>query len=230
VLEGINLVIHPGEWIGVVGSTGSGKSTLLDLLMGLLSPTNGEIRVDGILLEERNGQIDRRQSWQRHLAHVPQSIFLADASIAENIAFGMAPVEIDRDRLSWAAASAQAEEFISKLPEGFNTPVGERGVRLSGGQRQRLGLARALYKQADVLVLDEATSALDSITENTISLAIQKMRGDTTILMAAHRLSTVRQADQVIYIKDGLILHKGIFEEVRRFVPDFEEQARLMGL
>jgi ATP-binding cassette subfamily B protein len=205
VLEGINLVIHPGEWIGVVGSTGSGKSTLLDLLMGLLSPTNGEIRVDGILLEERNGQIDRRQSWQRHLAHVPQSIFLADASIAENIAFGMAPVEIDRDRLSWAAASAQAEEFISKLPEGFNTPVGERGVRLSGGQRQRLGLARALYKQADVLVLDEATSALDTRTEEAVIDSLWRLGKGLTVVMVAHRLSTLSRCDRTLEIQGGQI-------------------------
>ena len=205
VLEGINLVIHPGEWIGVVGATGSGKSTLLDLLMGLLSPTKGEIRVDGILLEERNGQIDRRQSWQRHLAHVPQSIFLADASIAENIAFGMAPEEIDRDRLSWAAASAQAEEFISKLPEGFNTPVGERGVRLSGGQRQRLGIARALYKQADVLVLDEATSALDTRTEEAVIDSLSRLGKGLTVVMVAHRLSTLSRCDRTLEIQGGQI-------------------------
>ena len=168
VLQGIDLSIRPGEWIGLVGATGSGKSTLLDLLMGLLSPSRGEISVDGLPLEERERSIDRRPAWQRHLAHVPQTIFLADASIAANIAFGLPPEQIDQERLAWAAASAQAEDFISKLPQAFDTPVGERGVRLSGGQRQRLGIARALYKQADVLILDEATSALDTLTEQAV--------------------------------------------------------------
>ncbi|MBD2548397.1 ABC transporter ATP-binding protein [Microcystis elabens FACHB-917] len=135
VLQGIDLSIRPGAWISLVGATGSGKSTLLDLLMGLLSPSLGQICVDGLPLEEPAGSIDRRSAWQRHLAHVPQTIFLADASIAANIAFCLPPEQVDLERLDWAAASAQAKDFISKPPQGFDTPVGEQGVRLSGGQR-----------------------------------------------------------------------------------------------
>ncbi len=226
VLQGIDLSLRPGEWIGLVGATGSGKSTLLDLLMGLLSPSRGEILVDGLPLEELSGAIDRRVAWQRHLAHVPQSIFLADASIAENIAFGFPPEKIDRERLIWAAGSAQAEEFISALPQGYETPVGERGVRLSGGQRQRLGIARALYKQANILVLDEATSALDTVTEQSVMNAIRSLGAEYTVIIVAHRLSTVTQCDRIIELKAGRIQAQGCYEELLRVSPSFRQLSR----
>jgi ABC-type multidrug transport system fused ATPase/permease subunit len=205
VLQGIDFSLHPGEWIGLVGSTGSGKSTLLDLLMGLLSPSEGQILVDGVPLEEPCALVDRRPAWQRHLAHVPQSIFLVDASIAANIAFGVAPERIDQERLIWAATVAQAEEFISALPQGFETPVGERGVRLSGGQRQRLGIARALYKRTDVLVLDEATSALDTRTEQRVMDSLWRFEKSHTVVMVAHRLSTLSRCQRIIDLHQGKV-------------------------
>ena len=214
VIQGIDLTIRPGEWIGLVGATGSGKSTLLDLLMGLLSPRRGEIVVDGLPLEEPGLSIDRRPAWQRHLAHVPQSIFLADASIAANIAFGVAPEHIDRDRLVWAACSAQAEDFIRELPQGFNTPVGERGVRLSGGQRQRIGIARALYKRADVLILDEATSALDTLTEQAVIDSLWELGQGHTVVMVAHRLTTISRCDKILEIELGKVKKLGTYQEI----------------
>nr|WP_254217187.1 ABC transporter ATP-binding protein [Synechococcus sp. CCY 9618] len=225
VLQGIDLTIRPGEWIGLVGATGSGKSTLLDLLMGLLSPSRGEILVDGLPLEERVGSIDRRPAWQRHLAHVPQTIFLADASIAANIAFGVAPETINRDRLAWAAASAQTEDFITALPQGFDTPIGERGVRLSGGQRQRLGIARALYKQADVLILDEATSALDTLTEQAVIDSLWQLGQDHTLVMVAHRLSTLERCHRIIELQGGQIHGIGTYAELQVTSPGFRRMA-----
>lgn len=226
VLQGIDLTIRPGEWIGIVGSTGSGKSTLLDLLMGLLSPSRGEICVDGFRLEEPGGAIDRRQAWQRHLAHVPQTIFLADASIAANIAFGVAPEMINHDRLAWAATLAQAADFIAKLPKGYGTPIGERGVRLSGGQRQRLGIARALYKQADMLVLDEATSALDTVTERRVTEAIAELSSKYTVVMIAHRLSTIMRCDRIIELSAGRIQAQGCYDELLRISPSFRNLSK----
>jgi ATP-binding cassette subfamily B protein len=214
VLHRIDLAIHPGEWIGLAGPTGSGKSTLLDLLMGLLSPCRGEIAVDRLPLEQQDPPMDRRSAWQRHLAHVPQTIFLADASIAANIAFGVAPEHIDEERLAWAAATAQAEEFITRLPHGFDTPVGEGGLRLSGGQRQRLGMARALYKRADVLILDEATSALDNLTEQRVMESLWRASKGLTVVMVAHRLSTLRRCDRIIDLQGGRISSIGTYEEL----------------
>lgn len=214
VLKEINLTIRPGEWIGLVGTTGSGKSTMMDLLMGLLSPTRGDICIDGLPLEEPEQSIDRRSTWQRHLAHVPQTIFLADASIAENIAFGAAPEMINLDRVAWAAASAMAEEFITELPYGFNTPVGERGVRLSGGQRQRLGIARALYKNAEVLILDEATSALDTITEQAVIDSLSRLGSDLTVVMVAHRLNTISRCHRIIELHQGRVRAIGSYKEL----------------
>jgi ABC-type multidrug transport system fused ATPase/permease subunit len=198
VLRDINLCIRPGERIGIVGETGSGKSTLVDLLMGLLEPTTGEILVDGAPV--RGEQLRR---WRGAIAHVPQSIFLADASIAENIAFGVPRACIDQARLEQASKHAQIASFIHSLADGYETRVGERGVRLSGGQRQRIGIARALYKQAAVIVFDEATSALDQATENEVIGAIEALSIDLTTVMIAHRLSTLKRCDRIINIKRG---------------------------
>ena len=200
VLKDINLDIQGGDRIGFVGKTGSGKSTLIDLIMGLLVPSSGCIKIDGQELLWSS-----RRAWQNRIAHVPQHIFLSDASIAENIAFGVPVGSIDFERVRFAASQAQLHEFIVSLPEGFDTSVGERGVRLSGGQRQRIGLARALYKQADVLVLDEATSALDDATEESVMAAVRNLNPNLTVLMIAHRLSTLQDCSLIVELDSGCI-------------------------
>ena len=201
VLDGINFSIPKGARVGLVGRTGSGKSTVLDLLMGLLEPNEGQILVDG---QSISG--NRLRVWQRSIAHVPQSIYLADTTIAENIAFGVPPETIDLDRVQQAARQAQIADFIESSPEGYQAYVGERGVRLSGGQRQRIGIARALYKQANVLVFDEATSALDNTTELSVMDAIEGFSRDLTILIVAHRLTTVRHCDIIVELEDGRVV------------------------
>jgi ATP-binding cassette subfamily B protein len=198
VLRDANLSIRRGERIGIVGETGSGKSTLVDLLMGLLEPTTGELLVDGTPVRG-----EKLRSWRRAIAHVPQSIFLADASIAENIALGVPRACIDQARLEQASEQAQIASFIQSLADGYETRVGERGVKLSGGQRQRIGIARALYKQAAVLVFDEATSALDEATETEVIGAIEGLSINLTIVMIAHRLSTLERCDRLVSVKRG---------------------------
>ena len=198
VLRNETLSISKGERIGIVGETGSGKSTLVDVLMGLLEPTAGALLVDG---EPVRGEQLRR--WRGAIAHVPQTIFLADASIAENIAFGVPSDQIHPQRLELAAQQAQIASFIATLAKGFDTPVGERGVRLSGGQRQRIGIARSLYKQAPVLVFDEATSALDQKTEQEVMAAIDGLSTELTIVMIAHRLSTLERCDRLVRVSQG---------------------------
>lgn len=198
VLDGTSFTIARGARIGIVGQTGSGKSTLVDLIMGLLTPSEGEILIDGKPLTEEN-----RRHWQARIAHVPQAIFLSDATIAENIAFGVPPERIDLERVRKAANRAQLTDFIEQLPAGYQTSVGERGVRLSGGQRQRIGLARALYKRADVLVLDEATSALDDATEQAVMSALADLGNEITVLMIAHRLSTLSRCDAILVADAG---------------------------
>jgi ABC-type multidrug transport system fused ATPase/permease subunit len=199
VLSGVDLEIDRGSRIGIVGVTGSGKSTLIDLIMALLPPSEGAIEIEGQLLTPEN-----RSSWQARIAHVPQTIFLSDTTIAENIALGLAAEDIDLERVGLAARQAQLATFIDTLPQGYQTVVGERGVRLSGGQRQRIGLARALYKQTDVLVLDEATSALDDATESDVMDAIRELHDKMTVLIIAHRISTLRTCDWIIQLgNDG---------------------------
>lgn len=208
VLDGINLTIPKGARIGFVGSTGSGKSTALDLLMLLLEPTSGRILVDGELVGDQ-----RRRAWQRTIAHVPQSIYLADATIAENIAFGVPSDLIDQDRVREAAAQAQMAEFIDSRPERYQALVGERGIRLSGGQRQRIGIARSLYKRATVLVFDEATNALDTATEAAVISAIENLSRDLTILIVAHRLTTLQHCDMVVELERGKIIEQGPYAQ-----------------
>ena len=209
VLDGINLSITKGARVGFVGRTGSGKSTLLDLLMGLLEPSEGQILVDG---QPISG--NRPRAWQRSIAHVPQSIYLADTTLAENIAFGVPPDTIDLDRVQQAARQAQIADFIESSPEGYQAYVGERGIRLSGGQRQRIGIARALYKQASVLVFDEATSALDNATELSVMTAIEGLSSDLTILIIAHRLTTVQRCDTIVELEYGRVLAQDTYEQL----------------
>lgn len=204
VLQGIDLYISRGSRVGFVGKTGSGKSTLIDLVMGLLEPTEGVIEIDGVRLTAVN-----RRMWQRRIAHVPQTIYLADTTFAENIAFGVPAKKIDLARVRGAAQQAQIAEFIENLPQQYRTTVGERGVRLSGGQKQRIGLARALYKNADVLVLDEATSALDDATQSSAMDAIWSLRPDLTILVIAHRVHTLKHCDVVVELAEGRIARIG---------------------
>ena len=198
VLDDINLTIPKGVRVGIIGATGSGKSTVLDLLMGLLEPTQGQILVDGKVVG-----ITNQRAWQRAVAHVPQSIYLADTSIAENIAFGVPLNEIDLDRVRQAAKQARIAGFIESRPEAYSAIVGERGVRLSGGQRQRIGIARALYKQASVLIFDEATSALDNETEQAVMQAIEGLSKDLTLFIIAHRLTTLKNCDLIIELDGG---------------------------
>ncbi|MBT8408403.1 MAG: ABC transporter ATP-binding protein/permease [Alphaproteobacteria bacterium] len=200
-LHGINLTISAGERIGIVGSTGAGKTTLVDLILCLLHPQSGQILVDGAPLAAANCK-----AWQRSVGYVPQDIFLADASIAENIALGIPPDQIDMDRVRQSARIAELEGFVTTdLPDGYQTEVGDRGVRLSGGQRQRIGVARAFYHDADLIVFDEATSALDNLTEQEVMKSLNAFGGTKTVLIVAHRLSTIRECDRIIVMKDGRI-------------------------
>lgn len=200
ILQHFSITIPKKSRIGFIGETGSGKSTLLDIIMGLLQPTSGTLKIDGRKIDSSN-----LRAWQKHVAHVPQNIFLADGTIAENIAFGLPLDQIDEVRVRQAAEQAKINDIIEKLPDGYQTLVGERGVRLSGGQRQRLGIARAIYKQADVIIFDEATSALDSDTENAVMEAIDKLSNELTILIIAHRLSTLKNCTQIIKLPSGQI-------------------------
>ena len=205
VLQGLDLEIRSGERIGLIGTTGSGKSTTVDLLMGLLVPTSGNVLVDGADLHDLEIP-ELLVAWRASIAHVPQSIYLTDSSIAENIAFGVPRQQIDLARVKDAAAQAQIASFIESIPEGYSSFVGERGIRLSGGQRQRIGIARALYKQARVLVFDEATSALDTVTEEAVMTAINGHTQSLTLIMIAHRLSTIQRCDRVIQISQGSVV------------------------
>lgn len=200
VLKGVNININKGEMVGFIGSTGCGKSTLFDILMGLLEPTKGDLIIDEVVISNLN-----LKYWQKAISHVPQTIYLSDATIAENIAFGTPKIEIDYARVQDAAKKAKIHDFIMQSPDGYETNVGERGVKLSGGQRQRIAIARALYKKAQVLIFDEATSALDNDTENEIMDTIENLNKDLTILIIAHRISTLKKCDKIYKINDGYI-------------------------
>lgn len=216
-LRGIDLTIRPGEQIGICGPTGGGKTTLMDVLAGLLSPTRGRVLIDGLDLQ------DHERAWQATLGIVPQMVFLLDDTLRRNIAFGVPDDQIDDEAVTEAVHLAQLEAFIAELPDGLETTVGERGVRVSGGQRQRVAIARALYHRPAVLVFDEGTSALDNATEALLMEAIERLRGDHTILLVAHRLSTVRHSDRVLYLEHGRIEAQGTFEELQRSSSRFRE-------
>jgi ABC-type multidrug transport system fused ATPase/permease subunit len=209
VLKNINLLINKGECIGFVGETGSGKSTLLDIIMGLLLPTSGGITIDHKPLSTQNLGL-----WQSHIAHVPQSVYLSDGTIQENIAFGIPKSQIDEKRIKEVAEEAQITNLIEQSENIYQTSVGERGVRLSGGQRQRIGIARALYKKADLLIFDEATSALDNNTELKIMNAINSLDKKITVLIIAHRLTTLKECDKIIKLNQDKTISVGTYQEL----------------
>jgi len=202
-LQDINIWIHRGTTVGFIGDSGAGKSTLVDIILGLLKPVSGSVLVDG-----RNVQSHMR-GWQNQIGYVPQSIYLTDESLRSNIAFGLYQEEIDEDAVTHAIRSAQLEQFVSELPDGLDTVVGERGVRLSGGQRQRIGIARALYHDPAVLVLDEATSSLDTETESGVMESVRVLHGEKTIIIVAHRLSTVEHCDRIFRLERGKVIQEG---------------------
>ncbi len=224
ILDNANFEISPGQFVAFVGSSGAGKSTLVDLLLGVLLPDSGEIKISGqapsVAIEKSPGAI----------AYVPQDVAIASGTFRENISLGFPNEFATEERINRAIKIAHLEKYVHSLENKVDTEVGERGAKLSGGQRQRLGIARAMFTNPKLLVLDEATSSLDSETEASVSNSIQALRGGTTILMIAHRLATVRNADLVVYISGGKILAQGTFTEVRKAVPEFEKQARLLGL
>jgi ABC-type multidrug transport system fused ATPase/permease subunit len=209
VLDQINLTIAKGARVGFIGSTGSGKSTLLDLVMGLLDPTEGVLTIDGQRITSAN-----RTAWQVHIAHVPQAIFLADSSVEENIAFGIPKDQIDHSRVREAARQAQIAHSIEGWPKQYKTFVGERGIRLSGGQRQRVGIARALYKKADVIIFDEATSALDGETEGIVMDAIENLNKNVTSLIIAHRVTTLKNCTLIVELSGGRIKRIGTYQDI----------------
>jgi ABC-type multidrug transport system fused ATPase/permease subunit len=223
-LLNVSLKASQGAVIAVVGSSGAGKTTLVDVLLGILEPDSGTVQISGVT------PLEAISKWPGAIAYVPQDVLVTNGSIRENVALGY-PLEAATDELvNDAIRIASLAEFVATLPEGLDTNLGERGAKISGGQRQRIGIARALFTKPKLLVLDEATSALDGGTEESISSDIQKLKGSTTVVLIAHRLSTVRDADLVLYMDKGEIVARGTFEEVRNAVPDFDRQAKLMGL
>jgi ABC-type multidrug transport system fused ATPase/permease subunit len=223
-LDGVNFEITPGTSVAIVGPSGAGKTSLIDIMLGVLNPDKGEVLISGL---PPSAAIAK---WPGAIAYVPQDVMIAAGTIRENVGLGYPMEEITDELLKSALKISHLEDFVSKLPGGADAQVGERGALISGGQRQRLGIARAMFTRPHILVLDEATSSLDSETESSISDAIQGLRGSTTVVMIAHRLSTIKDADQVIYLAEGKVIAHGSFDYVREAVPDFDRQAKLMGL
>lgn len=219
-LNDVSLVIRRGESIGIVGPTGAGKSTLVDLIVGLLPPPVGQITVDGTSI------VGRSRSWRRHIGYVPQSIFLLDDTLRRNIALGVPDAQIDETALRSAVRMAQIEAVVDSLPQGLDTMLGERGIRLSGGERQRVGIARALYHDPDVLVFDEATAALDNVTEAEVTRAIENLQGEKTMLVIAHRLTTVRNCDRLVFLEEGRVKATGSYEQLASEEPAFAHMAQ----
>lgn len=219
-----HLEIKAGETVAIVGPSGSGKTTLVDLMLGILSPDEGEVKIG------KMSPIEAVSKYFGAIAYVPQDIALFNTSIRKNIASGFDEKYATDDQIWRSLVVANLDTSVRNLPEGIDTEVGERGTRLSGGQRQRLGIARAMFTNPKLLVLDEATSSLDGVTEVAISDEISKLKGETTVVMIAHRLSTARNADKVVYIAEGEVKSVGTFDEVRNRIPDFNQQANLMGL
>jgi ABC-type multidrug transport system fused ATPase/permease subunit len=223
-LTEVDLACAAGTSTAVVGRTGAGKSTLVDLMLGMLEPDSGAVAIAGVSPQQAI------ETWPGGIGYVPQSVALFDSTVRENIALGLAPDSYEESQIWRALEIAHLSNFIDSQPAKLDALIGERGVRLSGGQRQRLGLARALFTRPKLLVLDEATSSIDTETEHAITEALNSLARDTTIVTIAHRLSTVRRADQVVYLEAGRVISIGAFEQVRLEVPQFERQAQLAGL
>ena len=222
--ENVSLQVSEGKSVAIVGSSGAGKTTLVDLILGILNPNVGNISISGLK------PLEAISKWPGAIAYVPQDVMITNGTIRENVALGF-PLEVASNELIWDALRiAQLETFVRTLPNGIDSHVGERGTKLSGGQRQRLGIARALFTKPKLIVLDEATSALDGKTELEFANAIHELKGKVTVVLIAHRLSTVREADSIVYMRDGKIIEVGSFDEVRSRVPDFDIQSKLMGL
>jgi ABC-type multidrug transport system fused ATPase/permease subunit len=220
-LNGINLSIPARSTVGLVGSTGSGKTTTVDLILGLLEPQEGTLCIDGQVVNASN-----RRQWQKSIGYVPQHIYLADDTVSANIAFGLAQEMMDQRAVERAAKIANLHDFVVQdMPQGYGTMVGERGVRLSGGQRQRIGIARALYHNPSVLVLDEATSALDNLTEQAVMEAVHNLSHSITIILIAHRLTTVRECDQIFLLEKGIVKSKGTFKQLVEKSDQFKAMA-----
>ena len=220
----LSLDVKPGSSIAIVGPSGAGKTTLVDLILGIFPPSDGKIEISGY------GPLDAIARFPGSMSYVPQEVFISNGTIRENVSLGYPFSSEDEGEILLALKKAQLLDFVNSLPEGLNTKVGENGANLSGGQRQRLGIARALFTRPKFLVLDEATSALDSEAEKMVSESIQNLKGEVTLILIAHRLSTVRNADLVVYLENGKMRAQGSFEELRNLVPDFNVQAQLMGL
>lgn len=223
-INGLDMIIPAHEVIGLVGATGCGKTTTVDIILGLLQPTQGSLCVDGHVINSKNVR-----EWQKLIGYVPQQIYLADDSVLSNIAFGVSKGDINLEVVTRAAKIANLHDFvINELPAGYETKVGERGVRLSGGQRQRIGIARALYHNPQVLILDEATSALDNLTEFAVMDAINKLRNDITIILIAHRLSTVQECDRIYLIEKGTVVAQGEYDHLRATSQAFQEMTKAL--
>ena len=223
-LDQVSLVIEPGSFVGFVGPSGAGKTTIVDTLLGVLIPDSGEVLISGF------SPLTASTNWPGAISYLPQDVFISQGTVRENVSLGF-PIEIASDeKILECLKLAHLDDFVSSLPKGIDSAVGENGAQLSGGQRQRLGIARALFTKPLLLVLDEATSALDAETEASVAEAISALKGKTTIVMIAHRLSSIQNADLVFYLGDGKLLASGTFEEVRALVPSFDDQAKLMGL
>ena len=223
-LTNVNLRVEPGKSLAIVGPSGAGKTSLVDVILGVIPTTTGQINISG------KTPLEAISSWPGAIAYVPQNVLISDGTIRSNVALGF-PHDVATDDLVWKALEvAQLSDFVRGLPQGLDAHVGENGTKISGGQRQRLGIARAMFTQPKLLVLDEATSSLDGQTESDISSSLTQLQGEVTLVLIAHRLSTIREAREVIYMDNGKIVARGTFESVRAQVPDFDNQAQLMGL
>ena len=223
-VKDISLQIKPGQVVSFVGPSGAGKTTIIDVILGVLSPDSGSVQIQG------NPPLSAIKHWPGAIGYVPQDVMISNGTIRQNVCLGYSSSEVEEDDIWQALEVAQLAEFIRELPEGLDTPVGDRGTKLSGGQRQRLGIARAMFTKPKLLVLDEATSSLDGTTEASISEAVHNLKGGVTIVMIAHRLSTVKESDVIHYLAKGKLEMSGTFDELRSNIPEFDKQAQLMGI